>query len=72
MIANALHCYVSRLRDFGGSLKTAYGHAMPFDALSSEAYGSGGSCINVFVPVTTGAQGSSVPISRGGPLIFNE
>ncbi len=70
MIANAL-C-MSRLRGLGFSSKTVYSHAMPFSLLSSTAYGSGGSCINVFVPPTLEDQGISVSIFRGGPPIFNE
>ncbi len=70
MIKNA-SC-MSRLRGFGFSSKTVFSHAMPFDALYSTAYGTRGSCIDVFVPLTIVAQGISVPISRGGPPIFNE
>ncbi len=62
---------MSRLRGIGFSSKTVFSHAMPFDVLYSTAYGTGGSCINVFVPLTTVAQGISVPSSRGGPPIFN-
>lgn len=72
MIANALHCCTTRLRDLDIRFKTACSHAMLFDLLPSTAYGTGGSCINVFVPLTIVAQGISVPISRGGPPIFNE
>ncbi|GAC1403470.1 MAG: hypothetical protein NVSMB49_20990 [Ktedonobacteraceae bacterium] len=70
MIANAL-C-MSRLRGLGFSSKSVYSHAMPFDLLPSTAYGTGGSCINVFVPLTIVAQGIGVSIFRGGPPIFNE
>ena len=63
---------MSRLRGLGFSSKTVYSHAMPFDLLPSTAYGTGGSCVSVFVPLTIVAQGISVPISRGGPPIFNE
>ena len=72
MIANAL-C-MSRLRGLGFSSQTIYSHAMPFGLLPSTAYGTSGACIgvDVFVPPTIVDQGNSVPISRGGPLIFNE
>ena len=70
MIANAL-C-MSRLRGLGFSSQTLCGYAMPFDLLPSTAYdGTSGSCTNVFVPLTIVDQGISVPISRGGPPIFN-
>ncbi len=65
MIANAL-CML-RLRKLGFSSKTVYSHAMP------SKYGKGSSCsITAFVPLTIADQGISMPISRGGPLIFNE
>ncbi len=71
MTANAL-C-MSRLRGLGFSSKTVYSHAMPCDLLPSTAYdGTSGSCTNVFAPLTIVDQGISVPISRGGPPIFNE
>ncbi len=69
MITNAT-C-MSRLRGIGFSSNTVFSHAMPFDVLYATAYGTGGSCTNVFAPLTIVAQGISVPISRGGPPIFN-
>ena len=70
MSTNILYCCVSRLRDIGMSPHTAYGYAMLFDALPTKAYGS--RSIGMFAPIAIDAQGSSVPISRGGPPIFNE
>ena len=70
MTANAL-C-MSRLRGLGFSSKTVFSHAMPFTLLLPTAYGTGGSCINMLAPLTIVDQGISVPISRGGPPIFNE
>ena len=70
MTANAF-C-MSRLRSLGFSLKTVYSHAVPSDLLPSIAYGTDSSCIRTFVPLTIVAQGISVPVSRGGPPIFNE
>ena len=72
MSTNILYCCVSRLRDISASPHIAYGHAMLFVALPAKAFGSGGSSICMLAPITIDAQGSSVPISRGGPPIFNE
>lgn len=53
----------SRLRDIGA----IYGHAMPF-GLGKKAY-MGGICVFDSL-IFVGAQGRSVPISRGSPPIL--
>ncbi len=63
---------MSRLRGLGFSLKTVYSRAMSSDLLPSIAYGNDGSCTHTFAPLTIVAQGISVPVSRGGPPIFNK
>lgn len=63
MATNTEFFRATRLRDIGA----IYGHAMPF-GLSKKAY-MGGICVFDSL-IFVGANGRSVPISRGSPPIL--